>query len=187
VSRQRRNDILKSLSAHKVAVRTVPGLSDIATGKVGLSDVRDLDIDDLLGREPVKPNGLLLNLNTHNKTVVVTGAGGSIGSELCRQILKTGPKQLLLVEMSEFALYQIHQELQGYEAVEIVPLLASVCDEVRMHEIMDTWKPHTVYHAAAYKQCPWSSTTRPRACATTCGARAPVPRPLCATACATLC
>jgi FlaA1/EpsC-like NDP-sugar epimerase len=154
VSRQRRNDILKSLSAHKVAVRTVPGLSDIATGKVGLSDVRDLDIDDLLGREPVKPNGLLLNLNTHNKTVVVTGAGGSIGSELCRQILKTGPKQLLLVEMSEFALYQIHQELQGYEAVEIVPLLASVCDEVRMHEIMDTWKPHTVYHAAAYKHVP---------------------------------
>jgi FlaA1/EpsC-like NDP-sugar epimerase len=154
VSRQRRNDILKSLSAHKVAVRTVPGLSDIATGKVSLSDVRDLDIDDLLGREPVKPNGLLLNLNTHHKTVVVTGAGGSIGSELCRQILKTAPKQLLLVEMSEFALYQIHQEFHGYEEVEIVPLLASVCDEVRMHEIMNTWKPHTVYHAAAYKHVP---------------------------------
>jgi FlaA1/EpsC-like NDP-sugar epimerase len=184
VSRQRRNDILNSLKPHKVAVRTLPGLSDIATGKVSLSDVRELDIDDLLGREPVKPNGLLLNLNTHNKTVVVTGAGGSIGSELCRQILKTNPKQLLLVEMSEFALYQIHQELQallvgerthplitaegaqgdvvstldlgGADApgIEIVPLLASVCDEVRMHEIMDTWKPHTVYHAAAYKHVP---------------------------------
>jgi FlaA1/EpsC-like NDP-sugar epimerase len=122
---------------------------------------------------------LLLNLNTHGKTVLVTGAGGSIGSELCRQILKTNPKQLLLVEMSEFALYQIHQELQGTLAgegpsvneslegdksqvpgaseradIEIVPLLASVCDEVRMHEIMDTWKPHTVYHAAAYKHVP---------------------------------
>jgi FlaA1/EpsC-like NDP-sugar epimerase len=163
VSRQRRNDILKSLSAHKVAVRTLPGLSDIATGRVSLSDVRDLDIDDLLGREPVKPDDLLLNLNTHNKTVLVTGAGGSIGGELCRQILKTGPKQLLLVEMSEFALYQIHQDLQTMQAslavaleteVEIVPLLASVCDEVRMHEIMDTWKPHTVYHAAAYKHVP---------------------------------
>ncbi len=156
-TRQRRNDILKSLSAHKVAVRTLPGLSDIAMGKVSLSDVRDLDIDDLLGREPVKPNGLLLNLNTHSKTVLVTGAGGSIGSELCRQILKTNPKQLLLVEMSEFALYQIHQELQGVEeadGVEIVPLLASVCDEVRMQEIMDTWQPHTVYHAAAYKHVP---------------------------------
>jgi len=179
VSRQRRNEILNELKPHKVAVRTLPGLSDIATGKVSLSDVRELDIDDLLGREPVKPNGLLLNLNTHHKTVLVTGAGGSIGSELCRQILKTNPKQLLLVEMSEFALYQIHQELQaavageqvsvnepvegdapeGAEgaaelAIEIVPLLASVCDEVRMQEIMDTWKPHTVYHAAAYKHVP---------------------------------
>lgn len=181
VSRQRRNNILKSLGSHKVAVRTLPGLSDIATGKVSMSDVRDLEIDDLLGREPVKPNGLLLNLNTNNKTVLVTGAGGSIGSELCRQILKTNPNQLLLVEMSEFALYQIHQELQAMLAgersieqdpakdesegaevsptvqqprIEIVPLLASVCDEVRMHEIMDTWKPHTVYHAAAYKHVP---------------------------------
>jgi len=184
VSRQRRNDILNTLKPHKVAVRTLPGLSDIATGKVSLSDVRELDIDDLLGREPVKPNGLLLNLNTHHKTVLVTGAGGSIGSELCRQIIKTNPKQLLLVEMSEFALYQIHQELQALLAgerpsvvepeecatkaidstlqaadskqpkIDIVPLLASVCDEVRMHEIMDTWKPHTVYHAAAYKHVP---------------------------------
>jgi FlaA1/EpsC-like NDP-sugar epimerase len=75
-----------------------------------LSDIRDLDIDDLLGREPVKPNALLLGRNTHKKTVLVTGAGGSIGSELCRQILQAQPKQLLLVEMSEFALYQIHQE-----------------------------------------------------------------------------
>jgi FlaA1/EpsC-like NDP-sugar epimerase len=180
VSRQRRNKILNELKPHKLLVRTLPGLSDIATGKVSLSDVRELDIDDLLGREPVKPNGLLLNLNTHHKTVLVTGAGGSIGSELCRQILKTNPKQLLLVEMSEFALYQIHQELQATLAderqnvnepvegdepeatevsddgpdIEIVPLLASVCDEVRMQEIMDTWKPHTVYHAAAYKHVP---------------------------------
>ena len=160
VSRQRRNEILKTLSVHKVAVRTLPALSDIATGKVSMSDVRDLEIGDLLGREPVKPNGLLLNLTTQNKTVLVTGAGGSIGSELCRQILKTKPNQLLLVEVSEFALYQIHQELQGFLAaeqltsLEVVPLLASVCDEVRMHEIIDTWKPHTVYHAAAYKHVP---------------------------------
>lgn len=160
VSRKRRNEILKALSAYKVAVRTLPGLSDIATGRVSMSDVRDLEIDDLLGREPVNPNGLLLNLNTHNKTVLVTGAGGSIGSELCRQILKTKPNQLLLVEMSEFALYQIHQELQSFLATEeitnldLVPLLASVCDEVRMYEIMATWKPHTVYHAAAYKHVP---------------------------------
>ncbi len=185
VSRQRRNEILNSLKLHKVVVRTLPGLSDIVTGKVNLSNVRDLDIDDLLGREPIKPNTLLLNLNTHQKIVLVTGAGGSIGSELCRQILKTTPKLLLLVDVSEFALYQIHQELQAIlvgkdcneaelkdgasEAVdstpealntttqplvEIIPLLASVCDEVRMQEIMSTWKPHTVYHSAAYKHVP---------------------------------
>ena len=125
--------------------------------------MRELDINDLLGREPVKPNGLLLNRNTFNKTVLVTGAGGSIGSELCRQILKTKPKRLLLIDSSEFALYQIHQEIQNvlnaYQGspegdIEVIPLLASVCDEVRMHEIMDTWKPHTVYHAAAFKHVP---------------------------------
>ena len=162
-SRERRNQILGLLSKTKISVRTIPGLSDIASGKVTLSDVRELDIDDLLGREPVKPNGLLLNQSTHNKTVMVTGAGGSIGSELCRQVLKTQPRRLLLVEMSEFALYQIHQEiLTALELrevsldgdLEVVPLLASVCDEVRMHEIMDTWKPHTIYHSAAYKHVP---------------------------------
>ena len=182
VSRQRRNAILAQISPLRLAVRTLPAMTDLVSGKVSLSDIRDLDIDDLLGREPVKPNALLLNRNTHNKTVLVTGAGGSIGSELCRQILQSQPKQLLLVEMSEFALYQIHQELQshasgglssqdqllgaesaskvggvsadGLRATEIVPLLASVCDEVRMQEIMDTWRPHTVYHAAAYKHVP---------------------------------
>jgi FlaA1/EpsC-like NDP-sugar epimerase len=162
-SRERRNQIIGLLSKTKISVRTLPGLSDIASGKVTLSDVLELDIDDLLGREPVKPNGLLHNRNTHNKTVLVTGAGGSIGSELCRQVLKTQPRRLLLVEMSEFALYQIHQEIQsalellevslGHD-FEVVPLLASVCDEVRMHEIMDTWKPQTIYHAAAYKHVP---------------------------------
>ncbi len=155
ISRQQRNHILNQLAPYKVQVRTLPSLNDLAHGRVSVSDIKDLDIDDLLGREPVQPNGLLLNANTHGKTVLVTGAGGSIGSELCRQIVRTQPKLLLLVEMSEFALYQIHQELEPVcEGVELVPLLASVCDEVRMHEIMDTWRPHTVYHAAAYKHVP---------------------------------
>jgi FlaA1/EpsC-like NDP-sugar epimerase len=157
LSRQRRNLILSQVRSVRVAVRTLPSMNDLAQGKVSLSDIRELDIDDLLGRDAVQPNGLLLNLNTHGKTVLVTGAGGSIGSELCRQILRTSPNQLLLAEMSEFALYQIHQELQADPSsaqVELVPLLASVCDAVRMHEIMCTWKPHTVYHAAAYKHVP---------------------------------
>ena len=162
-SRERRNQILGLLTKSKISVRTLPALSDIASGKVTLSDVRELDLDDLLGREPVKPNHLLLNRSTYNKTVMVTGAGGSIGSELCRQVLKTHPRRLLLVEMSEFALYQVHQEFQSAlklsevslgEDLEVVPLLASVCDEVRMQEIMDTWKPHTIYHTAAYKHVP---------------------------------
>lgn len=184
VPRQRRNEILNMLKPHKVLVRTLPGLSDIATGRVRLSDIRELDVDDLLGREAVKPNGLLLNLNIREKCVLVTGAGGSIGSELCRQILRVQPKRLLLVDMSEYALYQIHRELQSLlpddvalskqlgpapfeelgsvssdnhvkvPRIEIVPLLASVCDGVRMNEIMQTWKPETVYHAAAYKHVP---------------------------------
>lgn len=169
--RHRRNEILKSLSSKKLSVRTLPGLSDLATGRATLSDLRDLDIDDLLGREPVKPDDVLLNQNTYQKSVLVTGAGGSIGSELCRQILKSQPRQLLLVEVSEFALYQIHQELQKsllhYQLnnkqievdlvdvnVEIIPLLASVCDEQRMQQIMNAWRPNTVYHAAAYKHVP---------------------------------
>jgi FlaA1/EpsC-like NDP-sugar epimerase len=159
VSRQRRQQIIETLKAHQLAVRTLPDLSDIATGKVRLSDVRELDVDDLLGREPVKPNEQLLHKNTRDKTVLVTGAGGSIGSELCRQIAKTGPKRLLLLELSEYALYQIHQELQAFAAtqtaqIDLVPLLGSVCDAARMQAIMQTWRPQTVYHAAAYKHVP---------------------------------
>ena len=157
VSPRRRNEILNSLKSHKVAVRTLPGLSDIAIGKVSLSDVRDLDIDDLLGREPVMPNQILLSRNVLNKVVLVTGAGGSIGSELCRQILAIGPEKLLLIEQSEFALYSIHQELEEKHSDKkciLVPLLASVQDENRIREILSTWKPDTVYHAAAYKHVP---------------------------------
>ncbi len=153
VSRQRRLQILETLGHLPVHVRTLPGMADLAAGRVSLSDVQELEIEDLMGRESVTPNGLLLNRNIHGKVVLVTGAGGSIGSELCRQIVKCQPKLLLLVDMSEFALYQIHQELTA-NALEIVPLLASVGHEERMHEIMDTWHPHTVYHAAAYKHVP---------------------------------
>jgi FlaA1/EpsC-like NDP-sugar epimerase len=157
VTRKRRNQILSLLSQHKVAVRTLPGLTDIATGKVSLSDVHDLDIDDLLGREPVMPNRILLDKNVVNKIVLVTGAGGSIGSELCRQILEVGPSKLLLIEQSEFALYTIFHELEEKllcKKTVLVPLLASAQDEGRMHQIMSTWSPNIVYHAAAYKHVP---------------------------------
>ncbi|WP_416560466.1 polysaccharide biosynthesis protein [Limnohabitans sp. yimb22184] len=160
VSRARRNEILEQIRAAHVQVRTLPGLMDLAQGKVQVSDLKELDIEDLLGRDPVPPNPLMLAKNITGKVVMVTGAGGSIGSELCRQILRVGPTTLLLVELTEFALYSIHQELEHWVAessldgVTLVPLLASVRDAVRMGEILGTWKPSTVYHAAAYKHVP---------------------------------
>jgi FlaA1/EpsC-like NDP-sugar epimerase len=157
ISRKRRNDILNHIRGAHVSVRTLPSMTDLAQGKVSISDVRELDIDDLLGREPVMPNHILLTKNVHSKVVMVTGAGGSIGSELCRQIFQIGPTKLLLIEQSEFALYSIHKELEEKGAdseVVLVPLLASVQDEDRMREILSTWRPDTVYHAAAYKHVP---------------------------------
>jgi len=157
LSRKRRNEILGSIRGAHVAVRTLPSMTELAQGKVSVSDLRDLDINDLLGREPVMPNHLLLLMNVRAKVVMVTGAGGSIGSELCRQIVELLPYKVLLIEQSEFALYAIHQELEGKlsgSGIDLVPLLASVYDYERMRKIMSTWRPDTVYHAAAYKHVP---------------------------------
>lgn len=157
LNRKSRNDILIRIRAARVAVRTLPSMTELAQGKVSVSDLRELDIDDLLGREAVAPNHILLVKNISGKVVLVTGAGGSIGSELCRQILAFNPAKLLLIEQSEFALYAIHQELEEKQPQKnsvLVPLLASVQDFDRMREIMATWQPDTVYHAAAYKHVP---------------------------------
>lgn len=160
VSRQRRNEILTLTRQAHVGVRTLPGLMDLAQGHVHASDLRELDIEDLLGRDAVPPHAALFGKNIQGKVVLVTGAGGSIGSELCRQIIKSAPAKLLLLELSEFALYTVHQDLlqlladQKLHPVELLPLLASVRDEDRMREIMRTWQPHTIYHAAAYKHVP---------------------------------
>lgn len=157
INRKRRNEILSGMRNAHVSVRTLPSMTDLAQGKVSVSDLRELDIDDLLGREQVAPNHILLTRNIAHRIVLVTGGGGSIGSELCRQIFSIGPGKLLLVEQSEFALYTIHQELAArleHSDIRIVPLLASVQDVQRMHEIMSTWKPDIVYHCAAYKHVP---------------------------------
>ena len=157
ISRHRRNEILAMIKEAKVAVRTLPSISDLAQGKVTVSDLRELDIEDLLGRDPVPPNQTLLGKNIVNKVVLVTGAGGSIGGELCRQIADIGPKELVLFEQSEYTLYQIHAELerklQDRHTV-LTPLLGSVQDEKHMTDVMATIKPDTVYHAAAYKHVP---------------------------------
>jgi FlaA1/EpsC-like NDP-sugar epimerase len=160
VSRTRRNEILEMTRRARVSVRTLPSLMEMANGLVRASDLRELDIEDLLGRDAVPPDVDLLGKNIRDKVVLVTGAGGSIGSELCRQIIKLSPKRLLLIESSEFALYAVHQELSQLlsagngHRVELIPLLATVLDADRMGNILRAWHPHTIYHAAAYKHVP---------------------------------
>ncbi len=158
-SRERRNRIIESLRPLPVHVQTLPALSDLASGKVTVRDFRELDVEDLLGRAPVPPNPELLARNLAGKAVLVSGAGGSIGSELCRQILAERPRQLLLLEQNEFALYSIHQELLRLCAgeagsIRVVPLLGSVYNYRRISDILHTYRPETVYHAAAYKHVP---------------------------------
>ena len=157
-TRRRRGEILEELRPLGVAVRTMPGLMDLAHGRFDLGALRELEIEDLLGRDVAEPNQILFARNILGKTVLVTGAGGSIGSELCRQILSAKPATLLLFDINEYALYAINQELDAHfgecSDVRIVPLLGSVRDVARLNDILTAWKPHTVYHAAAYKHVP---------------------------------
>ncbi|MFN4062747.1 MAG: polysaccharide biosynthesis protein [Parazoarcus communis] len=136
-------------------VFTVPGIEDLMSGKVAINAMRPVDIEDLLGREPVKIDSAHLQGMIGGKTVLITGAGGSIGSELCRQLKRFSPARLVLVEASEFALYNIEQWFRVRRPeVQIVPLAGDVKDTARLEEIFSTWKPHLVFHAAAYKHVP---------------------------------
>ena len=158
-SRARRNEIIASLRAVPVHIRTLPGMSDLASGRVTLRDFKELDVEDLLGRDAVAPDPAVLARNIAGQVVLVTGAGGSIGSELCRHIVQQGPRQLLLLDHSEYGLYSIHQELQvlcaaRHATVEIVPLLGSISNARRLREVFARYRPACVYHAAAYKHVP---------------------------------
>jgi FlaA1/EpsC-like NDP-sugar epimerase len=155
ISRSRRNEILKNLINYSLEVQTLPTVTDIIQGRVNLSDVKDLDVDDILNRDQVLPNTKLLSKNITSKVVLVTGAGGSIGSELSRQIVKQNPEKLLLLELNEFALYKIYEELKIQDKnLKIIPLLVNVQDQTKVNEIFKTFKADTVYHAAAYKHVP---------------------------------
>ncbi|PTQ02310.1 polysaccharide biosynthesis protein [Vibrio sp. ZF 223] len=158
-SRARRKQVLDLLAQLPVEIQTVPEMADIVSGKAKIDELTDVPIEDLLGRDAVAPQQALMEANIKDKVVMVTGAGGSIGSELCRQILKQQPKTLVLFEVSEFGLYQIDRELslvketKGYD-VEIVPLLGSVQRSHRLLTSMQSFGVQTVYHAAAYKHVP---------------------------------
>jgi FlaA1/EpsC-like NDP-sugar epimerase len=156
ISRRRRNEIIAILNPLPINVRSLPSVSELAQGKVKIDDLRDVSIKDLLGREPVKPNEELLKLKITGKVVLVTGAGGSIGSELCRQIILQKPKQLILYEINEFSLYNVEQEFDKIEMshVEILPILGSVRDRKRFQNVVKHFSVQTIYHAAAYKHVP---------------------------------
>ena len=158
-SPERRKEIINSLVGLPVYVRTVPKISELVAGQASVYQIQDIALDDLLGREAVPPHPELIDRCITDKVVMVTGAGGSIGSELCRQILNSGPRELLLLDNSEYALYNIERELNELSqslnlAVKVVPLLGSVQDQRRLESVYRTFSVQTVYHAAAYKHVP---------------------------------
>ena len=152
INRAKRNQIIEHINKYNVIVKTLPSIQDIVDGKISVSDIKDLTVEDLLSREQVQPNQELLSKNINSKVVVVTGAGGSIGSEICRQIIKLEPKKLLLLELNEFALYKINEELKNKKLTfEVIPLLINIQNSSRVDKIFQTFRVDTVYHAAAYK------------------------------------
>ena len=158
-TRRRRAEIIQKLVDLGVHVQTVPDLYEILSGRAALADLREISIADLLGRDPVAPQPLLLKASISGKTVMVTGAGGSIGSELCRQIIGQAPKRLVLFELSEFALYEIERELRSVMqsdelSLEMVALLGNARHRDRLRDVMLAYGVQTVYHAAAYKHVP---------------------------------
>ena len=158
-TKRRRSEILKSLEGRPLQLRTIPGLDDILSGKARIDDLNEIGIEELLGRDPIEPRGDLLSANIRDKVVMVTGAGGSIGSELCRQILRQLPRHLVLFELSELALYSIEQELEAYRdrhapKVRISPVLGSVQTADLVEHTLRAHEVQTVYHAAAYKHVP---------------------------------
>jgi FlaA1/EpsC-like NDP-sugar epimerase len=158
-SRRRRREVIEALGVSGFRVLTVPDIREIASGKARLEEVRNIDVHDLLGRDPVPPDQALLGACIRGKSILVTGAGGSIGSELCRQIMELSPRRLVLLEVSELALYDIERELRSLNVgrgsrIELVALLGNAHHKHRLREIMTTFGIQTVYHAAAYKHVP---------------------------------
>lgn len=155
LSPRHRSNVLAKLEEYPVQIRTLPGITDLISGKATVSDIREVDAGDVLGRDAVPPIPELIECCIRGKNVIVTGAGGSIGSELCRQIIDHSPTKLVLFEQSEFALYKIEKELEAYNTdVDIAAVLGSVADSERVEKVLRAFEIKTVYHAAAYKHVP---------------------------------
>ena len=156
VSRSRKFNIINSLESYPVLVRILPGVEELAEGKLSIDDLREVNIKDLLGRDAALPNQKLLGKNITNKSVAVTGAGGSIGSEICRQVIALKPKKLIMYEISESSLYTIEKELasDSTNLIDIYPVLGSVNNKNRLKNLFEHFEVDTVYHAAAYKHVP---------------------------------
>ncbi|MHA1178112.1 polysaccharide biosynthesis protein [Psychrobacter faecalis] len=161
ISRAQKRQIIDKLSGIAIKIKELPSLEEIADEKVTVSSMRKVDILDVLDRQTVEPDAKLLQMNIQGKCVLVTGAGGSIGSELCRQVIKNKPKCLVLYELSEFALYSIHQELTikqantpAYKDIQIIAVIGNVTNESNLLRILNLYNIQTVYHAAAYKHVP---------------------------------
>ena len=155
ISQNERRQILQKISKYPVEVRMIAGIDDLISGDFNLQQIKSVDVEDILGRDPVEPNRNLLEKNIKEKNVLVTGAGGSIGRELCKQIINLNPQKIVLYENNEFALYKIHLELTNLtKYVKVVPVLSSILDSMKFKETLIKYQIHTVYHAAAYKHVP---------------------------------
>jgi len=153
--RQRIKEILKKLENYSIKTRVLPGVAELAQGKVSVSELKEIQVEDLLGREKVQPDQSLLDKNIKDKVVLITGAGGSIGSEIARQVCLNGPSQLILLDSSEFALYSIDEELKtSFEDINIKSAIGNVTDKKRVKSICTSFKVDTIYHTAAYKHVP---------------------------------
>ena len=155
LNKSKKNEIIQKISNYKVPIKTLPNLSDIIEDKLSFSDIKDFLIEDLLDRDQVQPVNELLSKYITSKIILITGAGGTIGAELSRQILKQKPKKIILFELNEFALFKIYEELSDiHKNLEIVPLLGNILDQKKLEKVFKTFKVDTVYHAAASKHVP---------------------------------
>src|SRR5699024_107268 len=156
LSQKRLNEINEICNIEGVELFKMPNIEDVLSGELEVNNLKKVEVEDLLGRDPVELDMALISQELTNKTILVTGAGGSIGSEICRQVCKFNPQKIILLGHGENSIYLIHQELNNAigDKIEFIPVIADVQDKERVLEIMKKYRPYAVYHAAAHKHVP---------------------------------